>query len=81
MNDEPDYPVKKPRGFAAMDPEKQREIASRGGKGISNDRRYYSINVEAAREAGRKGAANKQANYLARKAAKEDEDGKQITRR
>ena len=76
MTDEPDYLViRKARGFAAMDPEKQREIASRGGKGISNDRRYYSTNVEAAREAGRKGAAVKQANYLARKAAKEGDNG------
>jgi general stress protein YciG len=75
MNDEPDYPVKKARGFAVMDPERQREIASRGGKGVSNDRRYYATNVAAASEAGRKGAAVKQANYLARKAAKEAEDG------
>jgi len=75
MTDEPDYPVKKARGFAAMDPEKQREIASRGGKGVSNDRRYYATNVAAASEAGRKGAAIKQANYLARKAAREAGDG------
>jgi general stress protein YciG len=75
MTDEPDYPVKKARGFAVMDPERQREIASRGGKGVSNDRRYYATNLEAAREAGRKGAANKQANYLARKAAKEGDNG------
>jgi len=76
MTDEPDYLViRKARGFAAMDPEKQREIASRGGKGVSNDRRYYATNVAAASEAGRKGAAIKQANYLARKAAKEAEDG------
>ena len=76
MTDEPDYLViRKARGFAAMDPEKQREIASRGGKGVSNDRRYYATNVAAASEAGRKGAAIKKANYLARKAAKEAEDG------
>jgi len=75
MNDEPDYPVKKPRGFAAMHPDRQKEIASLGGKGISNDRRYYATNVAAASEAGRKGAAVKQANYLARKAAKEAGDG------
>lgn len=75
MTDEPDYPVKKARGFAVMDPEKRRQIASLGGKGVSNDRRYYATNVAAASEAGRKGAAIKQANYLARKAAREAGDG------
>jgi len=71
MNDEPDYPVKKPRGFAGMDPDRRRAIASLGGKSVLNTNRYYSTNLEAAREAGRRGAASKQANYLARKAAKE----------
>jgi len=75
MNDEPDYPVKKPRGFAGMDSDRRRAIASLGGKSVSNDRRYYATNVAAASEAGRKGAAVKQANYLARKAAKEAGDG------
>ena len=76
MSDEPDYPVKKPRGFAGMEPEKRRQIASLGGRGVSNENRYYSINKDAAREAGRKGAATKQANYLARKASVEVGDGK-----
>lgn len=75
MTDEPDYPVKKLRGFAGMDPDRQRAIASLGGKSVLNANRYYATNLEAAREAGRKGAANKQANYLARKAAKESDNG------
>ena len=75
MTDEPDYPVKKPRGFAAMDPDRQREFAKRGGLSVSNEKRYYSTNVEAAREAGRKGAAAKQANYLARKDSGASEAG------
>jgi hypothetical protein len=75
MNDEPDYPVKKPRGFAGMDPDRRRAIASLGGKNVSNDRRYYATNVAAASEAGRKGAAVKQANYLSRKAARESDNG------
>lgn len=76
MTDEPDYLViRKARGFAAMDPDRQREFAKRGGLSVSNEKRYYSTNVEAAREAGRKGAAVKQANYLARKAAKEGDNG------
>ena len=78
MNDEPDYPVKRARGFAGMDSDRRRAIASLGGKSVLNANRYYSTNLEAAREAGRRGAASKQANYLARKAAKEAEDGKQI---
>lgn len=76
MTEEPEHLViRKPRGFAAMDPDKQREFAKRGGQSVSNEKRYYTTNKEAAREAGRKGAAVKQANYLARKAAKENDNG------
>jgi general stress protein YciG len=66
MTDEPDYPVKKPRGFAAMDLERRTEIARRGGNSVANENRYYSRNVAAASAAGRKGAAARSANYLAR---------------
>jgi general stress protein YciG len=46
---------KKPRGFAAMDPEKQRQIASKGGK-IAHERGHaHEFTPEEAREAGRKG--------------------------
>jgi general stress protein YciG len=46
---------KKPRGFAAMDPEKQRQIASKGGK-IAHERGHaHEFTAEEAREAGRKG--------------------------
>lgn len=31
------------RGFAAMDPEKQRRIASQGGKAVSSDRDYMAL--------------------------------------
>lgn len=41
------------RGFASMDGEKQREIASRGGKASGGN---FARNPERAREAGRKGA-------------------------
>ncbi len=45
------------RGFAAMDEEKQREIASKGGKsqGKENNPGNFANNPEKAREAGRKG--------------------------
>ena len=76
MNDEPDYPVKKARGFAAMDPDKQREIARLGGQRVSGEKRYYSANSKAASDAGKKGAATRIANYWARvKAAKENDNG------
>jgi general stress protein YciG len=43
------------RGFASMSPEKQREIASKGGKGVPSDKRTFSQNRDLAAEAGRKG--------------------------
>jgi general stress protein YciG len=47
--------TKKPRGFAAMDPEKQREIARRGGKIAHLRGNAHEFTPEEAREAGRKG--------------------------
>lgn len=47
--------IKRPRGFAAMDAAKQREIASKGGK-IAHQRGHaHEFTPEEAREAGRKG--------------------------
>jgi general stress protein YciG len=47
--------TKRPRGFAAMDAEKQRQIASKGGK-IAHQRGHaHEFTPEEAREAGRKG--------------------------
>lgn len=43
------------RGFASMDPQKQREIASKGGKSVPPERRSFSRNHALASEAGRKG--------------------------
>ena len=43
------------RGFASMSPEKQREIASKGGKSVPSDRRSFSQNRDLASQAGRKG--------------------------
>jgi general stress protein YciG len=55
MKDEVETPEKKPRGFAAMDPEKQREIASKGGKVAHLRGNAHEFTPEEAREAGRKG--------------------------
>jgi general stress protein YciG len=49
--------TKQRRGFAAMDPAKQREIASKGGKASHQKGTGHEWSSEAAREAGRKGGA------------------------
>jgi general stress protein YciG len=43
------------RGFAAMDEEKQREIARRGGQAAHEKGTAHQFNSEEARSAGRKG--------------------------
>jgi general stress protein YciG len=43
------------RGFASMDEQKQREIASKGGKAAHESGRAHEFTPEEAREAGRKG--------------------------
>ena len=43
------------RGFASMDPEKQRAIARKGGESVPNEKRSFSQNHELASLAGRKG--------------------------
>ena len=43
------------RGFASMSAEKQREIASKGGKSVPSGKRSFSQNRDLASAAGRKG--------------------------
>lgn len=43
------------RGFAAMDENKQREIARKGGASVPDEKRSFSQNRNLASEAGRKG--------------------------
>lgn len=43
------------RGFASMDPERVREIASMGGKATAPEKRSFSRSRELAAVAGRKG--------------------------
>lgn len=45
---------RKPRGFAAMNPEKQREIASLGGRAAHMSGHAHEFTTEEARAAGRK---------------------------
>jgi len=46
------------RGFASMDPEKQREIASEGGKAAHEKGTAHEFTSEEAREAGRQSHKN-----------------------
>lgn len=50
-----DSSPKKPRGFAAMTPERQREIASKGGKSAHAKGSAHQFTEDEAREAGSKG--------------------------
>ena len=43
------------RGFAAMSPELQRQIARKGGKSVPDEKRSFSRNRELASRAGSKG--------------------------
>jgi uncharacterized protein len=53
MNQERDRKSK--RGFATMDPEKQRRIASEGGRAAHKQGVAHEWSAEEAREAGKKG--------------------------
>ena len=56
MNDAKDRQERKERrGFASMSPEKQREIASKGGRAAHQKGTAHEWTSEEARSAGRKG--------------------------
>ncbi|EFH11689.1 general stress protein [Pseudoroseomonas cervicalis] len=46
------------RGFASMDEQKQRDIASKGGQSVPAEKRPFAQDPELAAEAGRKGGQN-----------------------
>ncbi len=50
------------RGFASIDPEKRREIASKGGKSVPAEKRSFAQNRDLASEAGRKGGQISRSN-------------------
>jgi general stress protein YciG len=52
---------KKPRGFAALSPERRKEIAAKGGTSVKPENRSFSTNRELAAEAGRSGGLATQA--------------------
>lgn len=51
----------KPRGFAALSPERRKEIARMGGKSIAPDKRAFSQDKGLASRAGRIGGSAKKA--------------------
>jgi len=57
LMNEPRKPVH-PRGFAAMDPERQREVSSAGGRAAHQGGRAHRFSTEEARAAGRKGGSS-----------------------
>lgn len=61
--------MKARRGFASMDPDKQREIASKGGKIAHLKGVGHQWNSEEARAAGKKGGAATRGILKPRKAS------------
>src|SRR5438045_4559834 len=53
---------KRARGFASMDQEKQRQIASKGGRAAHEKGTAHQFTPDEAREAGRKGGERVSAN-------------------
>ncbi|WP_369059466.1 general stress protein [Caulobacter sp. 73W] len=46
------------RGFAAMDPERRREIARKGGASVPSEKRSFAKDRDLAANAGRKGGSS-----------------------
>lgn len=53
---------KSKRGFASMDPDKQREIARRGGASVPAEKRSFSQDRTLAAQAGARGGAARHGN-------------------
>ena len=72
-------PAKSTRGFAAMDPQRQRDIASEGGRAAHEQGKAHKFTPEEAREAGRKGGmasgAARASRSKARAAAQSGQNG------
>lgn len=64
-------PTKKPRGLAALPPERRREIASQGGRAAHKAGTAHEFTPEEARIAGRKGAMFTYVIRLRKKARKQ----------
>lgn len=47
--------MSKPRGFAALSPERRQEMARKGGQSVPAEKRTFAKDREHAARAGRKG--------------------------
>ncbi len=84
MNDR-DNAKARGRGFASMDAEKQRSIASLGGRAAHQQGTAHEFSSEEAREAGRKGGEAVSANRahmaaIGRKGGEASHRGSSVTR-
>jgi uncharacterized protein len=68
--------AKEDRGFASMDPAKQREIASKGGKAAHQKGTAHEWTSEEARNAGRKGGIASHRRRRERQAESESTGGR-----
>ena len=66
-----EQPQRSRRGFAAMSPERQREIASQGGRAAHEQGVAHEWNKDEARAAGKKGG---QVSGVKRRTGKDDLD-------
>lgn len=62
FNDHPHAGGKPLRGFASMDPQRQRQIASLGGRAAHEKGTAHEFTSQEAREAGRKGGMARSAS-------------------
>jgi general stress protein YciG len=69
------------RGFASMDPQKQREIASEGGRAAHRQGVAHEWSSEEAREAGRKGGQNSRGGGRSRNSNRSEDSNSNETER
>ena len=69
------------RGFASMDPQKQREIASEGGRAAHRQGVAHEWSSEEAREAGRKGGQNSRGGGRTRNTNRSEDSNSSETQR
>jgi general stress protein YciG len=68
------------RGFASMDPQRQREIASEGGRAAHRQGVAHEWSSEEAREAGRKGGQNSRGGGRSRSNRSENSESNESER-
>ena len=62
------------QGFASMDPDKQREIASKGGQSVPEEKRSFSQDPELAAQAGHEGGQQSHSGNKPRSSKGSDSD-------